>query len=66
MCGRRWYVICKQRLGDLEGIFSIARKSLPCATHSDDANIEVAQGDHEAAHSFCNGLQTPERSRFCL
>lgn len=43
--------LCKHRLEDSGGIFSIARKNLPCATHSDDANIEVAQGDHEAAQS---------------
>jgi len=38
-------------MGALAEIFSLARKRLPRATHSDDANIRVAQGDHEAAQS---------------
>lgn len=40
-----------RKTGVLGGIFIIARRRLPCATHSDDANIEVAQHRHEAAQS---------------
>jgi hypothetical protein len=51
VCTRRWYVTLEEKVGGLEEIFIVTPKRLPCTTHSDDANIRVAQRDHEAAQS---------------
>ena len=53
-------LIMEEMVEELGEVFSIARKRLPCPTHSEHANIRVVQGHHEAAQSLRSGLQAPK------